>query len=648
MACAGTIPADTGEARLTRAYVPHEGGLAPSAGDSAAGHVWRTVQADSLGRIDFNQVFTEPPHDRAVAYALTYLNSPSDRTIRLAVETDDDGRLWLNGQLVYSRDVARGVDQTDTVTLRLARGWNRLLYEVINRSGGFGMGSRLLASSHGGIAELTPSATRPAQLATGPAPFLTLGAAAVAAEPVLDAKAGALEIALRVPATRWGDLTAPVTLEMAGAEAPVPEAGAGPPPDVPLDVPWTALGRTLARGEALLRARSRGTTLASGDMDLDAGGLLELLSRPISIRGWLRRDSADARSAAGGPGAGWTPLPPHDSTAPAGAAGAIGVVSRVPPALDGLTLELDAAEYGPDAKLFMNGDALERDGMGRITLCAPCRAGTRLDIVVQPGDSVWWDPPRMIMRDAGWWAVAQGTRWARVFTGDTMFAPLAPTAADSVLSAALVRGRRRYHALIAAHLARLAPAERAIAGDTLWAVGNSHIDAAWLWRWPETIKVLDATWGSAVKLMRKYPEMQFAGSAARYYTWLEERDPDLLARIQALAKAGRWHPVGGWWVESDANLPGGESQVRQALYGQRVYKRLFGDVAHVAWIPDTFGYTWQLPQIFHLSGMDSFVTQKLRWNDTDRWTADRNVFWWEGRDGTRVLTYIPYGYDHDL
>ncbi|MEJ2186015.1 MAG: glycoside hydrolase family 38 C-terminal domain-containing protein [Gemmatimonadota bacterium] len=125
-------------------------------------------------------------------------------------------------------------------------------------------------------------------------------------------------------------------------------------------------------------------------------------------------------------------------------------------------------------------------------------------------------------------------------------------------------------------------------------------------------------------------------------------DPDLLARIQALVKAGRWFPVGGWWVESDANMPGGESLVRQALYGQRAFKRLFGEISHVAWIPDTFGYTWQLPQIFHLSGMDFFVTQKLRWNDTDKWTADRNVFWWEGRDGTRVLTYIPYGYSHDL
>ncbi|MEJ2216221.1 MAG: glycoside hydrolase family 38 C-terminal domain-containing protein [Gemmatimonadota bacterium] len=645
----GTFPADTGADRVTRPYVPDEARLAPSEGDSVAGHVWHVARADSLGRLDFNEVFTQGPHDRAVAYAVAYLLSPEDRTIRLAIETDDDGRLWANGQLVYSREIARSVTQTDTVTLRLGRGWNRLLYKVINRSGGFGMGGRLLASSPDDISQLTTSAARPAQLTAGPAPFLTLGAAVVAGPPALDAAAGDLDVSLRVPAVRWGGLRGPVSLRLAGTESPVPEAGAGPPPDVALNVSWIALGRALARGEGIVRARSGRATLAGRETGLDAGGLLELLSRPIVVRGWLRRDSADVRSAAGAAAAGWSPLPPHDSTAPGDtAAGAIGVVAKVPPALDGLTLELDAAEYGPGARLLVNGVAHQRDTMGRITLCTPCRVGARLDIVVQPGDSLWWDPPRIIVRDAGWWAVAQGTRWARVFTGDSSFAPLALTAADSVLKAALVRGRRRYHALIAAHLARLAPAERAIAGDTLWAVGNSHIDAAWLWRWPETVKVVEATWGSAVKLMRKYPEMEFAGSAARYYTWLEERDPDLLARIQALAKAGRWHPVGGWWVEADANMPGGEALVRQALYGQRAFKRLFGEISHVAWIPDTFGYTWQLPQIFHLSGMDFFVTQKLRWNDTDKWTADRNVFWWQGRDGTRVLTYIPYGYDHDL
>ncbi len=642
----GTFPSDSGDARVTRAYVPDESGLAPSAGSATAGHDWRLVEADSLGRIDFNQVFAGGSNDRAVAYAVTYVRSPEDRTVQWAVETDDDGELWLNGQKVYSREVARGVTQGDVVTLRLARGWNRVLYKVINRSGGFGMGARLLASSPDASDDLVASTERPAQLAAGPAPFLTLGAVRAVDGPTLDVATGALDVPLRVPAARWGALTGPVTLRLAGATAAVPARGSGAPGAVTMTVPWTALGRALHRGEGVVVAEAEGSRLADREVDLGAGGLLELLSQPIEVAGWLRRPMADARSATG---SGWGPLSPHDSTAPGDtAAGAIGVVATVPRGLDGLTLELDAAEYGADAVIRLNGEARDRDAMGRITLCDPCRAGRRLDMVVEPGEAVWWDPPRIRVRDAGWWAVSQGRRWARLFTGDSAYGPPSEEAADSVLAAALEPGRARYHALIADHLARLTPAVEAMAGDTLWAVGNSHIDAAWLWRWAETVEVTEATWGSAVKLMRKYPEMHFAGSAARYYTWMEERDPELLLQIQQLVRDGRWHPVGGWWVEPDANMPAGESLARQALYGQQEFQRLFGRPASVAWIPDTFGYTWQLPQIFHLSGMDFFITQKLRWNDTDEWTADRNMFWWQGRDGTRVLTYIPYGYSHDL
>jgi alpha-mannosidase len=142
--------------------------------------------------------------------------------------------------------------------------------------------------------------------------------------------------------------------------------------------------------------------------------------------------------------------------------------------------------------------------------------------------------------------------------------------------------------------------------------------------------------------------MHFAGSSAYYYALLERDDPALLARIQVYVRAGRWDLVGGWWIEPDANLPSGESLVRQGLYGQRTLRRLFGRTAHVGWTPDTFGYPWTLPQILLGSGLDGFVTQKLRWNDRNPWPPGKDAFWWEGPDGSRVLAYIPYGYDHDL
>ena len=104
--------------------------------------------------------------------------------------------------------------------------------------------------------------------------------------------------------------------------------------------------------------------------------------------------------------------------------------------------------------------------------------------------------------------------------------------------------------------------------------------------------------------------------------------------------------VGGWWLEADQNMPGGESLVRQGLYGQRYFQKLFGRRSKVAWTPDSFGYPWQMPQIWHGLGMDFFVTQKIRWNDSTTFPYD--AFRWKGRDGTTIFAYNPYGYDHDL
>jgi hypothetical protein len=141
---AGTFPTDTGATRLSRAYLPGEGSLAPAAGDAAgSGGAWRLARADSLGRIDLNPLFPDRQRENAAAYALTYIWSPADRTVMLGVESDDDVLVWLNGVLVHRNEVARGVGTSvDTLVLRLARGYNRLLYKVLNRSGGFGLGGR--------------------------------------------------------------------------------------------------------------------------------------------------------------------------------------------------------------------------------------------------------------------------------------------------------------------------------------------------------------------------------------------------------------------------------------------------------------------------------------------------------------------------
>ena len=178
---------------------------------------------------------------------------------------------------------------------------------------------------------------------------------------------------------------------------------------------------------------------------------------------------------------------------------------------------------------------------------------------------------------------------------------------------------------------------------TIRAVGNSHIDMAWLWPWTETVEVVRNTFRSALDLMREYPNFKFTMSSARTYEWMEERYPEMFKEIEQRVKEGRWEVIGGMWVEPDLNMPAGESLVRQILVGKQYFQQKFGVDVKIGWNPDSFGYNWQLPQIYKKSGMDYFVTQKLLWAH-EFTTFPYKLFWWESPDGSRILTYFPHDY----
>jgi alpha-mannosidase len=169
---------------------------------------------------------------------------------------------------------------------------------------------------------------------------------------------------------------------------------------------------------------------------------------------------------------------------------------------------------------------------------------------------------------------------------------------------------------------------------------------AWLWPWTETVEVVRNTFGTVLQLMRQYPGFIYAQSAAQDYVWMEEKYPDLFKEIQQRVKEGRWEIVGGMWVEPDLNMPSGESLVRQILVGKRYFQQKFGVDVRIGWNPDSFGYNWQLPQIYKRSGLDYFVTQKMSWNDTTK--IPYKLFWWESPDGSRLLTYFPHDYVNQI
>ncbi len=173
----------------------------------------------------------------------------------------------------------------------------------------------------------------------------------------------------------------------------------------------------------------------------------------------------------------------------------------------------------------------------------------------------------------------------------------------------------------------------------VFAVGHTHLDTAWLWPLAETRRKFVRSVANQIALCERYPEHRFSASSAQHYAWLAEDAPGLFRRVRALVGEGRWAPVGGAWVESDCNLPGGESLVRQYLYGQRYFERELGVRCREHWGPDTFGHTGALPQILRSVGIDRWLTQKLSWNQVT--APPHHSFVWEGIDGSTVLAHMP-------
>ncbi|KAK0148878.1 Alpha-mannosidase 2C1 [Merluccius polli] len=178
---------------------------------------------------------------------------------------------------------------------------------------------------------------------------------------------------------------------------------------------------------------------------------------------------------------------------------------------------------------------------------------------------------------------------------------------------------------------------------TVHAMGHCHIDSAWLWPYEETIRKCGRSWVTVIRLMEKDPEFVFTCSQAQQFQWVKSWYPGLYTQIQQYVKKGQFIPVGGTW---DGNLPSGESMVRQFLEGQRFFHQEFGMYCKEFWLPDTFGYSAQLPQIMQGCGISRFLTQKLSWNLVN--TFPHNTFFWEGLDGSQVLTHFPPGNSYEM
>ena len=185
---------------------------------------------------------------------------------------------------------------------------------------------------------------------------------------------------------------------------------------------------------------------------------------------------------------------------------------------------------------------------------------------------------------------------------------------------------------------RLLPLAKDIKRRCFNLLAHAHLDMAWLWTTDETYEVAERTFKSVLNLQQDFPTLIFGHTSPALYQWIEINRPQLFEQIRDAVRSNKWEILGGMWIEPETNLVSGESLIRQLLYGQQYYRDKFDQISQVAWLPDSFGFTWQLPQIMQQCGIEYFVTGKLHWNDTTEFP--HGCFWWESPDGTRMLTLM--------
>lgn len=188
------------------------------------------------------------------------------------------------------------------------------------------------------------------------------------------------------------------------------------------------------------------------------------------------------------------------------------------------------------------------------------------------------------------------------------------------------------------------------ADETVYCVGQTHIDVEWLWTLAQTKEKVQRSFSNVLTLMDEYKDCTFFASTPLLYEYIKETQPKLYEKIKKLIKKGRWDADGAMWVEADNILSSGESLIRQLMLGKKYFKDNFGIDSKILWLPDCFGFSASFPQIAKSCGIDWLVTSKISWSQTNQFPHD--IFEWQGIDGSKLKTYFltatskgKHGYD---
>ena len=648
----GPFPYQAGVAEpLDASGVDGEATLAPAAYENTAGRVWRPVQTLPNGKLDLLHAGLEQV-DYVNTYAHVYVFSPQEREVDFAAGMNDGLQVWLNGKPVYRVPTGHGRAWrrgSRHFRVRLRAGWNRLLCKVSNLGKDYALSLEALDA--------------PDLVFSTEGPRLSSGSGAWAVTWL------AFDEKVHVrPDGKWA---VPLHLEFARLPGRSGQSG------------WIKIQKTTRRGRhtlASVRLTSRtefptshtvyvglpdllASVTGSGRLDLRAGAsektravrslslpaeavLSRLFIRPLAVDLWEVEDVTDPSSIRSSQ---VSEFVRQHLTGAGAAARLLRVPLRFPEFLRGFPLGVSLPTPAVEVQAFFDGEPMEtwdRDGKDvRAWKAVPggsrqahslqvALAGMGLDAA-----EIGW--PELRLLAPAFSDFRNNARLGSQVAGRRFFP--GPQEYRHWVDALLAGGRSAFDALVQAETASVVQACQPFRADTLHFIGNSHIDLQWMWRWHETVNVCKATFGQALRFMDEYPDFKYAQSQAQAYVWMEEFAPEIFEKIRAAVQRGQWIVVGDSWCEPDANIPSGESHVRQILYGKRYFRKKLGTESRIAWLPDTFGFPATLPQIFKHCGLDYFATQKLRFRFDVPFPYD--VFWWKSPDGSRVLSFMTYGYD---
>jgi alpha-mannosidase len=640
----GAFPARDNNALMTDVVVG-EATLRPHGGLITAGQTWRHYQTPNANDLNFlDPVLDLSPVERAVVYAHIYVHSPRVDTLQLLAGFDEQLAVWVNSQMVYQQAERRNFRfDDDTVQVALQKGWNSVLFKVVNQ-----LGEWSLAARFAGGEDLLIQAETPARLVTIPR-----------AEPE-GIRLRPLELADDLIFNRENiPILALQTVLSNPQQQPLGECEAR------FFAPASAGSR--AKNRSLLSAESRDARRGlqiGGERKfaLHAGELHPLTFRvPIStiVAGFRAAGTWQMRLQFGNYEVRRIVPLRYDSRLlgrifgtytvegldipQGGTNGSLEFRREIflPKEWTGFPVFLSVDLGQAEGTIWINGKETKykfRGESGDLPLTESAEAGARFEVRVHSTrfdstEAPAWprlyltvehlDLRRYTMRAALLQQYNRGERIAEQEAFEEKMWEAMKGGDPQTLNGIIAEAQ--------SHLPKLPEAAAKLPEVTL--VATSQINTAWLQRYPETVNLCRAAFSQALRHLEKYPDYYFSHGQALSYWWMEQDDPALFESIRKAVRDGRWEILGGTWTEGDVNMPSGEALARQFLYGKRYFKEKFGAEVKTAWMPEVAGHAYSLPQVLKKSGTSSYVFfhpyESMR------------LFEWEGVDGSRVLGYRP-------